>query len=318
MVVISLAAFVGNILVITVVYKTPNLRTSTNYYYVNMAVSDFLGGLFTWPVYLTHEIITSSGSLLQGHPATAGCKTGAYVRLLSYLVSILSMVLIAVDRYIAIVFPLKVILLTTKIRTALVFVSWLIPITYAFPHILYFEVEEVGQKAFCRFAWNPFTIMMFYVTTFTMFFVVPLISMVILYSSIMRALERRIKPSNDPNDSNFQRKRNRHSQNIMRIFKSIVAVFLVCYFLYSVCLTLKVTFPDIFLKDKCKLMMGFVYFLLPLLSSAVNPFILFTLSTNFRHALQTLCPISLGKCRLRCRIGTVRKYQVNRVFLQEH
>ena len=49
---VSLAAFVGNILVVIVVFKTPILRTSTNFYYVNMAVSDFLGALFTWPVYL--------------------------------------------------------------------------------------------------------------------------------------------------------------------------------------------------------------------------------------------------------------------------
>lgn len=87
LVVVSLAAFVGNILVVIVVFKTPILRTSTNFYYVNMAVSDFLGALFTWPVYLTHEIITSKGSLLHGTLASAGCKTGAYIRLLSYLVS---------------------------------------------------------------------------------------------------------------------------------------------------------------------------------------------------------------------------------------
>ena len=55
--IISLAAFIGNILVMTVVYKTPSLRTSTNYYYVNMAVSDFLSSLTLWPLYLPDEII---------------------------------------------------------------------------------------------------------------------------------------------------------------------------------------------------------------------------------------------------------------------
>ena len=35
----------------------------------------------------------------------------------------------------------------------------------------------------------------------------------------------------------------------------------------------------------------------PLLSSAVNPFILFSCSTNFRHALRALCPLSFCKCR---------------------
>ena len=73
MAVISVAAFTGNILVIVAVCKTPGLRTSTNYYYVNMAVSDFFSCLTTWPLYLTDEIVTSSGSLLQGSLATIGC-----------------------------------------------------------------------------------------------------------------------------------------------------------------------------------------------------------------------------------------------------
>ena len=51
--IISLVAFIGNILVMTVVYKTQSLRTSTNYYYVNMAVSDFLSSLTLWPLYLS-------------------------------------------------------------------------------------------------------------------------------------------------------------------------------------------------------------------------------------------------------------------------
>ncbi|KAL9972306.1 hypothetical protein ACROYT_G018590 [Oculina patagonica] len=76
MAVISLAAFIGNFLVIVTVYKTPNLRTSTNYYYVNMAVSDFLASLTTWPLYVTKEVTTSSGSLLQGPLATSDAYNG--------------------------------------------------------------------------------------------------------------------------------------------------------------------------------------------------------------------------------------------------
>ena len=60
-------------------------------------------------------------------------------------------------------------------------------------------------------------------------------------------------------------------------------------FLFCVYLILKMTFPEIFIKDKCKWILGFSYFVLPLLSTAMNPVILF-FSSNFRHALQTLLP----------------------------
>ena len=90
--IISLAAFIGNILVMTVVYKTPSLRTGTNYYYVNMAVSDFLSSLTLWPLYLTDEIhVTQRGSPIKGPMATVGCKVGMYVRVVSTSVSILSL-----------------------------------------------------------------------------------------------------------------------------------------------------------------------------------------------------------------------------------
>ena len=104
MAVTTLGALIGNILVIAAVYRTPSLRTSNNYYYVNMAASDFLSSLTTWPLYLTNEIITSSGSLLQGPLATVGCKVGVFCRIASIIVSILSLVLIAVERFVAILY----------------------------------------------------------------------------------------------------------------------------------------------------------------------------------------------------------------------
>ena len=78
MAIISLVALIGNILVMGTVYRTPSLRTSTNYYYVNMAVSDFLSCLTTWPLYLTDETITYNGSLLKGSLGSIECKMAIF------------------------------------------------------------------------------------------------------------------------------------------------------------------------------------------------------------------------------------------------
>ncbi|KAL9972296.1 hypothetical protein ACROYT_G018580 [Oculina patagonica] len=190
MAIISSAAFIGNSLVITSVYKTPSLRTSTNYYYVNMAASDFLASLTTWPLYLTNEIITSSGSLIQGSLATVGCKVGVFFRMVSTIVSILSLVLIAVDRFIATSFPLKAALTTQKLRATLLLGTWLISIAYCIPMFYYFRVEEVGHEKFCTFAWNGFALMIYNIAGLALFVVMPLITIIILYSSIMRALSK--------------------------------------------------------------------------------------------------------------------------------
>ena len=195
MALITLAAFIGNILIIAVVYRTPTLRTSTNYYYVNMAVSDFLACLTAWPLYLTDEIITSSGSLIQGPLATAGCKVGVYVRMVSTSVSILSLVLMSVDRFIDIVFPLKASMLTRKLRVAMLFATWSISLGYCIPLFYYSKVEDVGKETFCRFAWNnSFAIVIYYATGISMINIAPLIAIVILYSRIMRVLRKRPNP----------------------------------------------------------------------------------------------------------------------------
>lgn len=301
MAIISVGAFIGNLLVFITVYKTPGLRTSTNYYYLNMAVSDFIASLTAWPLYVTDEIITSKGSLIEGPLATAGCKVGMYVRALSISVSMLSLVLIGVDRFIATVTPLKATLLSRRIRVTLMFLAWAIAMGYCVPMFYFSKVEDVGEETFCRFAWDDnLAIIIFYVVGFTMLIISPLFAIVILYSRIIRSLRQRPDPG-DAGRNIAEQKRREQSQNIMRIFKTISIGYSVCIFLFSVYLILKMTFPEIFIKDKCKWFLGFSYFLFPSLSTVINPVILFSFSSNFRLALQALCPFCFESQQLCCK-----------------
>ena len=297
--VISLAAIIGNVLVIAAVYKVPYLRTSTNYYYVNMAVSDFLSCLITWPLYLTDEIITSRGSLIKGFVATASCKVGVFMRNVSHSVSILSLFLIAVDRFIATKYPLKVTLLTKKIRASLLLSSWVISIGYCFPTFLYAVIDKVGHESFCRLALAADKTMPLYL--FAVILIIILYSAItILYLRIMSVLQRRLQPEDGKEDIvGNEQKRARHNRNVMKIFKSIVVAFFICWFLFCGYMILKIFFPELFLRDKCKLILGFAYYVFPLISTVVNPAILFSFSSNFRQALKEICPFFLGKFKPR-------------------
>ena len=297
--VVSLAAIIGNVLVIAAVYKVPYLRTSTNYYYVNMAVSDFLSCLITWPLYLTDEIITSRGSLIKGFVATASCKVGVFMRNVSHSVSILSLFLIAVDRFIATKYPLKVTLLTKKIRASLLLSSWVISIGYCFPTFLYAVIDKVGHESFCRIALAAEKTMPLYL--FAVILIIILYSAItILYLRIMSVLQRRLQPEDGTEDIvGNEQKRARHNRNVMKIFKSIVVAFFICWFLFCGYMILKIFFPELFLRDKCKLILGFAYYVFPLISTVVNPAILFSFSSNFLQALKEICPFFLGKFKPR-------------------
>ena len=233
MAIISIAAFIGNILVIATVYKTVRLRTSINYYYVNMAASDIIASLTIWPLYLTDEIITDSGSLLRGPLATVGCKFGMFFRLMSTIVSILSLVLIAVDRFVAVVFPLKMALITRKIRATLLIATWLISISYCIIAFLRSSVQEVGQEIFCRFSWNEFASVIYFISGLTLFTVTPLIAIITLYLRIMCALRTRVQPQSSTRFNNLNNNRSRRNRNIMKIFKSIVLAYFITYSFFS-------------------------------------------------------------------------------------
>ena len=302
MAVITLGGLIGNILVIAAVCKTPSLRTSVNYYYVNMAVSDFLSSLTTWPLYLTNEIITSRGSLIQGSLATVGCKVGVFFRVVSITVSILSLVLIAVDRFVAIVFPLKASLITRKIRAALLLTTWFVSIAYCIPMGYYFRAEKVGQETYCKFAWNDFALMIYYITGLALFQLLPLLAIIILYSRIMRALRGRFNAEHTARCGTHQQNRYKQTQNFMKIFRSIVIVLFTWFSLFTLYLILKITSPELFARDRCKWILGFAYFVIPSLGIAINPVILFTYSTNFHHALPRLGLFSFT--RLCCKVKT--------------
>lgn len=296
MVLVSMVAVLGNILVIVAVYKTQSLRTSRNYYYVNMAISDFLSSLAIWPLYLTDEIITSKGSLFKGSLATAGCKVGVFFRMTSVIVSILSLVLIAVDRFIATVFPLKSTLIVGKVRAFLLFATWTISMAYCIPMLYYSRAEDFGQETYCKFAWNSIALMIYYIIGLVLFEIAPIIVIVILYTRVMRVLHQRIKPgTGERGSSSYQNRRNEQNRNFMKIFKSIVVTFFVSFSFFFVYLIFKMSFPELFDKDKCKWILGFAYFVFPSLSSVINPIILFAFSTNFRQALRTLWMFSLRR-----------------------
>ncbi|XP_020618584.1 neuropeptides capa receptor-like [Orbicella faveolata] len=319
MAVISLAAFIGNILVIAAVYKTPSLKTSANYYYVNMAVSDFLSSLTTWPLYLTNEIITSRGSLIQGPLATVGCKVGVFFRVVSITVSILSLVLIAVDRFVAILFPLKATLITRKMRAALLLTTWFVSIAYCIPMGYYFRAEKVGQETYCKFAWNDSALMIYYITGLVLFQLLPLLAIIILYSRIMSALRQRSNAEYTARcGCNNQQNRCKQTQNFMKIFRSIVVVLFTWFSLFTLYLILKIISPALFINDRCKWILGFTYFLIPSLGIAINPVILFTYSTNFRQALPRLLPFSFRQSRSSCTVtATSRRPKLIQLHFRE-
>lgn len=99
---IFIFALLGNGIVCYIVCSTPRMRTVTNYFIVNLAVGDILMSLFCVPFSFFPTI------LLQYWPFGIWlCYLVNYSQAISVLVSAYTLVAISIDRYLAILWPLR-------------------------------------------------------------------------------------------------------------------------------------------------------------------------------------------------------------------
>lgn len=99
---IFVLALFGNGIVCYIVQSSPRMRTVTNYFIANLAVGDILMSLFCVPFSFVSIL------LLHYWPfGTVLCHLVNYSQAVSVLVSAYTLVAISVDRYIAIMWPLR-------------------------------------------------------------------------------------------------------------------------------------------------------------------------------------------------------------------
>lgn len=99
---VFIVALLGNGLVCFVVQTSPRMKTVTNYFIVNLAIGDILMTLFCVPFSFVSMLV------LRYWPfGTVMCKIVNYSQAVSVLVSAYTLLAISIDRYMAIMRPLR-------------------------------------------------------------------------------------------------------------------------------------------------------------------------------------------------------------------
>ena len=114
----------GNSFIVLIVYKTPTLRKPINYFIASMSMSDLLFSTI-WIPHKLSKLHTNSW-LIGGQFGQALCKLIPFFADFSTIVSIQNLVLITVDRFGAVVFPLRSPLLRSKLCPFFISATWIV------------------------------------------------------------------------------------------------------------------------------------------------------------------------------------------------
>jgi len=284
----------GNVLLIVIVKRNKRMQTITNYLIVNMAVSDILITVLAIPRRITEVLLGPRRWLFHGLLGSVLCKSLSFGQDLSTAVSILSLVVIAMDRYRGIVFPLRKQLISPRKLCKLVIP--LIWITSMGLHAVYFYIFRTvtdDTKTYCTLTWAPKfddrkSQETYYLIILFCLIVIPTCVVTILYSSIILSLKRsRITRCKGPS-SVVTSRRLREDTKVVRIVIAILIAFIVCLIPINVYAILL-----FFVWDPGNVPCGFekagfaVHFIL-YSNASVNPCIYFILNDKYRKGLLSI------------------------------
>ena len=149
---IFLVSLVGNTVIGIIVFKTKTMRKPINFFIVNMAISDIMLPIFKIPQLIQVQYIDYWP--IGGPLGEALCKLVYFLKDVSVLVSIQSLVLIAVDRFGAVVYPLRSPLSRTKMCPFFSIASWIVAIAVNSPKLFVLKLVEYPEKLVCSRRWS--------------------------------------------------------------------------------------------------------------------------------------------------------------------
>ena len=282
-------SLVGNCLIILIVYKTPTLRKPINLLIANMAMSDLLHPTFLFPVLLAEMHVGSW--FIGGTLGQAFCKLCYFLANASGLVSIQSLVLIAVDRFGAVVLPLRSPLITRKLCLFFIIATWITATAVSSPFLVANKVVKYRERLMCVSLWKKIfggTFANYILAVIVVVFFIPFVLVVVLYSIICMKLNMQVHPGEQ--SANAKEQRNRRNRNVLKMAIAIVVVFFVCCMPYlSNNLIVFLSAPHSSILFSCRF---FLYYIVSkyvfFTNSAINPIICFVFSGNYRQALKRL------------------------------
>ncbi|XP_008298630.1 melanopsin-A-like [Stegastes partitus] len=183
---VGITGMLGNFLVIYAFCRSRSLRTPSNIFIINLAFTDFFMCLTQTPIFF----ITSMHK--QWIFGKKGCELYAFCGALFGICSMMTLMVIAVDRYVVITRPLASLgVMSHKKALSIVAVAWVYSMGWSLPPFFGWSayVPE-GLMTSCSWDYMTFTpsVRSYTMLLFTFVFFIPLSIIIVCYCCIFRAI----------------------------------------------------------------------------------------------------------------------------------
>lgn len=248
----------------------------------NMAVADLLMTFIAMPYSVAYMYVDSRW--FGGIMGMITCKMLHFSYALSIAASILTLTVIALDRFFAVAFPFKRASVIRKI-SATSSMIWILSVILMSPYLYYFKAEQLDGNYHCLVEWEPIAdtstaSRIFFSFMFISLYLVPLFFIAILYSIVSFKLWVRRIPGN-PTAANH-----RHAElskrRTVKMLVIVVIVFALCWLPAHIMHLF--LFFDRETSSKIPNFLFLVAFGVSHANSALNPYLYIVLNKHFRRA----------------------------------
>lgn len=287
-------AVIGNILVMTVVYRNKTMKKTINFFIANMAFSDLIFTIISIRRVVT-ILLHGYKWIVHGLLGLIFCRMVPFVMEITIIVSVLTIVAISLDRFLAVMFPLQTFIHKTLCLSS-IFAMWIISIAVEIPTLQASHLDEFEGKPYCivdlDITFGEGAGEIYFKFIFIVLYGIPLVVTAVLNFAIIVAMHKRSVLGNSVGEAN-ERHREKTNRRVIRMVLVVVAAFLLCWSLYFILMVLRKNDVDV----PCSVL--YVRLLLAHFNAALTPVLYAVFSENYRQGFgeilsQLCCQVSVA------------------------
>ncbi|XP_069123050.1 allatostatin-A receptor-like [Argopecten irradians] len=281
---IVIIGFVGNLLVIIVVVSNKKMQNTTNILIVSLAVADLSFIIFCVP-------FTATTYTMSRWPfGDVWCRIVQYLTYVCAYASVYTLVLMSLDRYLAVVHPITSMRIRNSRNTyIMVYLTWIIMLGGNIPVIFEFslkEFQDIRNRSGCvdiDFFNNAYPASQpFYGCFFAFGYVIPLTLTCILYGFMIKRLLYGVVPGGSQRPDSMRTKK-----RVTRMVVIVVVIFAICWLPIQIVFVL-ISFGHVGMHSRFFVGSLIASNCLAYMNSCVNPVLYAFLSENFRRSFRRL------------------------------